>query len=263
VFANHRLKSLWRLHARPMRTTRENLAAGVILEGRQERVEADALAVLDGPVSAWPEASTSLDGTRLRWATGLGAARRQWELQVPLVPTVAAAAPPVITLNDFDPMVTVTYATPMPIVDYDGTFKTTTTDIVFLEPRRAVTPGATLVQRSLANGRGTRVHTSFYWPDTPPLAAGYTAPLVRFEQTTLTGLTTDPIVLRGYYSQTYRPGHHNFTEEFIFEPRLEPGVPESAVAELAAADILYIHVHAGFEEPVFHAVGFDGKLRRL
>jgi hypothetical protein len=263
VFANHRLKSLWRLHARPMRTTRENLANGVIIKGRQERVETDALAVLDGRVSTWPESTTSIDGTRLRWATGLGAARRQWELQVPLVPTVAAAAPPVITINDFDPMVTVTYTTPMPIVDYDGTFKTTTTDIVFLEPRRAVTPGASLVQRSLANGRGTSVHTSFYWPDTPPLAAGYTAPLVRFDQTTLTGLTTDPMVLRGYYSQTYRPGHHNFTEEFIFEPRLEPGVPEAALAELAAADILYIHVHAGFEEPVFHAVGFDGKLRRL
>ena len=160
-------------------------------------------------------------------------------------------------------MVTVTYAAPQPFVDYDGSLKSTTTDIVFLEPRRAVTPGSTLVRRTLGHGRGARVETSFYWPDEPPLAAGYTAPLVRFEQTTLTGLTTEPIVLRGYYSQTYRPGHHNFTEDFIFEPRLEPGVSPTALAELEAADIQLLHVQAGFADPVFHVQGFDGKLRRL
>jgi hypothetical protein len=39
------------------------------------------LTVLSGPVSGWPESSATPDGTRQRWATGLGANRRQWELQ--------------------------------------------------------------------------------------------------------------------------------------------------------------------------------------
>ena len=32
-------------------------------------------------------------------------------------------------------------------------------------------------------------------------------------------------------SQTYRPRHHNFTEKFIFEPRLEEGTEPVVVSE--------------------------------
>lgn len=263
VFANHRLKSLWRMHARTMRLTPDSLANGVLGAGHLEHVENGALAVLDGPVSSWPESTATPDGTHHRWSTGQGIARRAWDLHLPLTTTTANDSPPVVTLNDITPQVTVTYATPMPIIDYDGTFKSTTTDIAFLEPRRSVTPGSIRIHRSIANDRGARAEISFYWPDEPPYEAGYTAPLVRFEETTLTGLTAQPIVLRGYYSQTYRPGHHNFTEEFIFEPRLESGVSPETLAELAAADIQYLHIHAGFATPQFHIVGFDGKLRRL
>ena len=49
--------------------------------------------------------------------------------------------------------------------------------------------------------------------------------MVEWEQSRISGLTVEPIVLQGYYSQTYGPWHHNFSEEFIFEPRLEPGLP--------------------------------------
>lgn len=263
VFANHRLKSIWRLHARPMKLTPEALAGGLYTEGSVEYVAAQELAALNGPVAQWPDASTTPDGIRQRWSTDSGLERRLWELSVPVTASVSGSTPPVVTLNDFEPMLTVTYARPMPVVDYNGTVQTTQTDIVFLEPRRAVTPGATLVQRAFVTQGGLRADTSFYWPDEPPLAGGYTAPLVRFEQTTLTGLTRDPIVLRGYYSQTYRPGHHNFTEDFIFEPALEPGIAPAVLAELQAANIRFLHVQAGFAEPVFRVLGFDGTLRRL
>ena len=62
---------------------------------------------------------------------------------------------------------------------------------------------------------------------------------------------------------TYRPGHHNFTEEFIFEPRLEPGLPAATLAELAAANIQFFYLHFGFSETVINVLGLDGKLRRL
>jgi hypothetical protein len=57
----------------------------------------------------------------------------------------------------------------------------------------------------------------------------------------ITGLTQDPIVLSGEFSQSYRPGHHNFYEHFVFEPRLEAGVPLATLAELEAQGIHLIH----------------------
>jgi hypothetical protein len=55
-------------------------------------------------------------------------------------------------------------------------------------------------------------------------------------------LTADPIVLKGYYSQTYTPEHHNRTEYFLFEPRLEPGIAPAILAELRVLNVRFIHV---------------------
>jgi hypothetical protein len=69
-----------------------------------------------------------------------------------------------------------------------------------------------------------------------------TYPLGRYIETTITGLTTLPIVLHGYYSQTFSPGHHNFSEEHLFEPRLEPGISQAILGQLKTAKIDLIHV---------------------
>jgi len=108
------------------------------------------------------------------------------------------------------------------------------------------------------------VDTTYYWPrPTRGIVAGYTAPLIHFVETRLTGLTTNVIVLRDYYSQTYRPGHHNFSEEFIFEPRLEPGLSPSTLAELNASNIQFLHVHWHGENRVtFTVFRLDGSIRR-
>jgi hypothetical protein len=77
------------------------------------------------------------------------------------------------------------------------------------------------------------IRTQFYWPPPPSgPTAGYTAPLVRWVETTLTGLTSTPILLQNGYAQTYLPGHHNFWETFLFEPGLDPGVPPEVLTEL-------------------------------
>jgi hypothetical protein len=148
-------------------------------------------------------------------------------------------------------------------VTTSGVLTTTTNEIAFLERCREVRPGDILVQRRVAIPNGGEIRTTFYWPNDPPAAAGYTAPLVRFVETRLTGLTTEPIVLTNYFSQTYRPGHHNFTEEFIFEPRLEPGLSSATLAELNAANIQFIYVELGFSDPVINVLGLDQKLRKL
>jgi hypothetical protein len=83
---------------------------------------------------------------------------------------------------------------------------------------------------------------------------------VKFESTTLTGLLPHPIVLRGYYSQTYRPGHHNFTEEFIFEPALDPELPASDLSALNNAGIQALYIEAGFAGTPAYLISPAGKL---
>ncbi len=68
----------------------------------------------------------------------------------------------------------------------------------------------------------------------------------------------------GYYSQTYRPEHHNFSEHFLFEPALEPGMPATTLSELQAQNIRYIYTYAsGGPTEKIVAVGFDGSTRQL
>ena len=116
---------------------------------------------------------------------------------------------------------------------------------------------------------GVSVQTSYWYPPPPRGAtAGYTAPAIKWEQTTLSGLTTSPIVLTGYYSQTYAPAHHNFAGQYIFDPRLEPGLSEAVRDELAAANVAYVMVadqNADPENPDFTiwVLGVDGELRQL
>jgi hypothetical protein len=86
---------------------------------------------------------------------------------------------------------------------------------------------------------------SFYRPPPPKGFGGWdnhTSPLIRWVETVIEGYTTIPIVLNGYYSQTYRPEHHNITEQFLFEPRLEPGIDPSILDELQSQNIRLIHL---------------------
>jgi hypothetical protein len=90
------------------------------------------------------------------------------------------------------------------------------------------------------------------------IVAGYTAPLVRWEETTISGLTDQPIVLEGWYSQTYRPEHHNFGEHLVFEPRLEPGVGAAVVDALDTAGARQIFVRGSYGTGTIILVAPDG-----
>jgi len=218
---------------------------------------------LNGTLSSWPNASNSPSGSLNYWTTGTGTNQRKWSLNTGIITNVAGARPPIFTQNDFETYVSVDYARPQPTISYLGEFSTTTNEIAFLEPRRVLGPNDILKQYTASKPGVVNIEIKFYWPNEPPAAAGYTAPLVRFVETRITGLTTQPIVLTGYYSQTYRPGHHNFTEEFIFEPRLEPGLSAATLAELQAANIQFLHLHFGFTETAINVAGLDQKLRKL
>ena len=120
----------------------------------------------------------------------------------------------------------------------------TTREYVRLCPCLEPQVGDLLQQRTYEVPGVVTIDTSFYWPPEEEVAAGYTAPLSRWVETTIVGPTTTPIVLHGEYAQTYRPGHHNIGEEFIFDPSLEPGISQQQLDELAAAGIGTLHILA-------------------
>jgi hypothetical protein len=91
---------------------------------------------------------------------------------------------------------------------------------------------------------------------------GNTGPLKRWDRTLIEGLTAEPIVLRGYYSQTFRPEHHNIIEHFLFEPRLEPGLSDAVLTQLNTMGVRFIHlildnVHEDGDQSQIQTHGFD------
>lgn len=260
VFGNHRLKSRWDFRARNAWLVDSNLTQGFYAGGALEYVEAGGVASLSGPLAGWPEASLSSNGLTNFWTTGSGPERRRWRLET-APPATGAGIQPVYTLADLPKYVFVTFQQPQPVIDYHSeTLRSEA--MAVLEPERQVDSGSIRVERDFTTN-AVAVRTVFYWPRPPGgMDAGYTAPLVKFVETRITGLTGAPLVLTGYYSQTYRPGHHNFTEEFIFEPGLDAAVPEEEKAALVAANIRLIYLHLGGPE-YGRVLGWDGKFRPL
>lgn len=256
VFANHRLKSRWHLETGDLWATPENLQSELFTDARLDYVEGCARLVESGPLADWPEHTHSVVEveTHDTWRLPQLQNPREYRLTVgPIPELVTPAAGPVIMLEDlgFDydfsgracHFLQVDYDTPQPSWDWTGPV-TTLTDHVVLCARRQPQIGEVLKTRVLEDPGVMTVTTSFYWPPDPGATAGYTAPLVRWEQTVIEGLTTMPLVLTGEFAQTYRPEHHNFSEHFIFEPALEPSVTAQQRAELDAAGIRIIHVLA-------------------
>jgi hypothetical protein len=78
----------------------------------------------------------------------------------------------------------------------------------------------------------------------------------------ITGLISQPIVLRSDYAQTYHPGHHNFYEEFLFDPHLEPGLDSRLIEELTVRNIrgLVAGYYGPDQPPALWIWGFDDSL---
>jgi len=265
VFANHRLKSQWTLRTRNLRLTDANLQQSFYANSQLDYLEPGTIFRLEGLPSGWPGAAYSISGNVAQdsWVLGTGADQRVYQLETTVIREVSEARSPLLTQADFSKLFSVTYATPMPKISPSGSITTTTQEQVRLVPWPVRTASSLLQTRNLSAG-SIGIQTSFYWPENPHFAAGYTAPLVEWLETRITGLTSEPIVLRGYYSETYRPEHHNFGENFIFEPRLEEGISAGALAELGSADIQLLHcVRRASGAIEISALGFDGQFRRL
>ena len=255
IFSNHRLKSTWTLDTATFKLDPTNLTQGLYRSGSLQYVSNGLTKTLSGPLSGWPDASASPDGITNFWTTGSGSDRVEWRIETYFRTTVTGTEPPIFTQQDFPITMWVIYGRALPALDYEGKPILRIDDTVTLRASPQHKPGDILREYSFTAKNGAQITTSFYWPKPPTgVVAGYTAPLVEFVQTKISGLTPNPITLSNYYSQTYHPFHHNFTEEFIFEPRLDPNVSAADIAALEAANVRLIYVRRGEEGTVIKAL---------
>ncbi len=252
VYSNHRLRSRLDLETYNMWMTAENLDAGIYEEARLDYAEGCQLLHYSGPFSEWPLATHSFSGEESvhGWSFPFLQNPRTYTLTTEGVPTSATLEEtPLVFQSDFYGYwglpLHVDYEYEVINGDWSGGDTTTFDDIVL---RRCPEPwmiGPEPQVRSVEEPGVVIVTTTYYWPPPPAgMTAGYTAPLIMFVDTVIEGLTTVPITLTGNYAQSMRPQHHNFDEDFIFEPGRDPSVTQQQLDELAAADVRVIKMTA-------------------
>jgi len=268
VFAMHRLKARVALETSHGPLTPATLAERLYDTVGIEYLNADEPAELSGDPASFPGAAHAhADGMVTdTWTAGGGT----WTLNTMVPQAVARNVCPVTVPSDFGFGLSAQWSEPVPYLDWLEGPQTRSEDSITLWascPDTAVLEnGSMRIEKNYAGPDGLTVETSYWFPPPPRgFTAGYTAPIVKWEETIITGLVSTPIVLRGYYSQTHRPAHHNFGGDYIFEPRLEPGMPQAVLDELEDRNIRYLVV-VDIDSPTdnrFWVAGLDGALRQL
>ncbi|MEW6155788.1 MAG: PEP/pyruvate-binding domain-containing protein [Verrucomicrobiota bacterium] len=248
VIANHRLKSLWRLTTRHTALVSSNRSESLFGEIELDARHGTNRLQFSGNPAALPEYTfmRKENHTAERWAAGSGASHRLFELRVFDIPDYTPWLGPLVFLSDHRLEFQIDYAVPQPTVAFDDFVVTNTlSDVVWLAPAPSITLESKLQQRTLSQ-RGIEITTRYYWPREPGgTGAGYTAPVIAWVGTTIHGLASRAIELKDEFSQTYRPGHHNSSEDFVFDPWLEPGLDPEILSELKEMNIRAVVVRRG------------------
>jgi hypothetical protein len=264
VFADHRLKSRWTLETRSTWLDDPNLTESLYATANIEYVNEGNIVTVTRPLSLMPSAWHGFDGATATdsWFMEDLPDRRKYTLQTENIPTlVSMAESPLLTLRDFGSQPFMLSEPRFRVlklrVDYEDPVRAwagddcspagaaaTLSNELYLWRIPQESPDDTLVQYSYESN-GISITTEFYRPP-PPMGDGTwemtTAPMARWVQTTIQGYTDEPIVLQGFYSQTYHAGHHNIKEHFLFEPGLEPGIAQDILDQLKVQDIRLIHL---------------------
>ena len=250
VFALHRLKSRVLISSDSLWLTPANAASSFLSRIDMEHIVDCSSRTLSGRPSEMPGAAHTFAGGVSSDAFRLtGAANpRTYTLEFSQIPsTVAAGQPPTTYMSDFGypnrhlATLSAQYDQPVTGLHWNDTLILRTSESVQLCP--CPKAEGVPVHRVFSHGTVT-FDTMFAWVPGGG-AGGYTADLASWTRTIITGLTSRPITLTGPFAQTYRPGHHNFYEYFVFDPRLDPSVPRQLRYELARADIGMIYTIAG------------------
>ncbi len=119
-------------------------------------------------------------------------------------------------------------------------------------------PNDIWVESYFEGPNGVSITTEFYfqwvegWPKIYHIS--------RFVETVIEGYTSQPIILHGYYSQSYASSHHNSSDCLLYEPQLEPGISEQILDELRAQDRRLFLVKCSWSGVTITTYGFDDEL---
>jgi hypothetical protein len=248
VFALHQQKSRFELQTRHVLLDETN--STFYGQARFEHLEGTEVRTIIGSLDTFPNHFHRLDPANVvdGWTVGAGPAMRQIQLLTAgALPQPVPSSDPIRVLSDFDLQLGEPGA------------------LVCLRAQRGVRPDDPPGSAEHVSSNGWSIVAEYWTPKEDHFQIIKTISLLAWKQTRISGLTTVPIVLTNYYSQTFRPGHHNFHEDFIFEPRLDPATTPGQLSELAARNIRLIHLHKDYIGPGTRvwAHGFDGSITEL
>jgi hypothetical protein len=269
VFTNHRLKSRWTLRPKSLWLSEDNLKSCIYGDLTLEYVADGQVQQVAGEFSSLPEAAHRYGVPQ--WEFDRYELIDSWQVVTPCNPRTyrlrttplfqATVPDPVVTLDDLRINLEVDYQTPVPVDD----MQTTATEGAALYEPWEPTEGDLPEECSFQDpNTGVSITTRFYsrW------GWGWDAPTsVQFEQTRIEGLTTEPIVLTGFFAQSVGGGAHLCPKDFLFEPGLEPGLSPQVLDELGDRNIRLIYYTTGAREcrptewqdtpPYIRFYGFD------
>ncbi|MBM4397316.1 MAG: hypothetical protein FJ087_16730 [Deltaproteobacteria bacterium] len=269
VWANHRLKTNAVLAPRPVELTAAGRQSSLFANVQIEIAGLDgATFSLGGAPQSFPGAvhdvvlvpQQPVDLLRDRFDQGSGTTMRAVRIEAAVPRLVTAADTPILSLDDLLITVTAEYSNPVPYADFNGTGTRTADATMLWHTCGAAVKKWQPITEKVVTEDGVTVASRFWWADlNEPFLK--TFPLGVWDQTVITGLIAQPITLTGYFSQSNRPAHHNFSESFLFEPRLEPGIDPAIITALEAIDVAAIAVDWPIASGGIRYVGLDGQLR--
>lgn len=240
----HRIKSRWTVRHRNTFSARTNLGQDFYTHIAIEHLDGTEKRTLSGAPSTFPNARRELL-SHATFAPERVLTRDSWTM-----PTLAGTADVTLQLY-FDPATT--GLAPFGSIASRQT-DTYRLEVQFHEPALTISPDGEIEHRSntlsrhyvmpadtpesdrrskrndfSVNGTNYLIQMDYVLP-AEAVGDDCRRPIIRIEESRLEGFTTEPIALRGYWSQTFSDIHIPESEEFLFEPRLEAGLP---IAQLA------------------------------
>ena len=247
VFTSHRLKSRWTLQPKNLWLSEDNLHACTYAEVQIEYVADGQIHHIIAELPLLPEAEHLYESPQWdfdqyalidTWRFPDLRNPRTYQLRTePLFQSVVRD--PIVTSDDFQIGIEVEHAMPVLIDDVNVT---TTEAVGLYQPWQPTDQDILEVCSFDDPNTGVSVIVQYYvrWS-----MMGGTPTSVQLEQTCIEGLTTEPIVLTGYFSQSFGGGSHLCPKDFLFEPALEPGLSQTILDELEANDIRLIYYTTG------------------
>ena len=268
VFSNHRLKSRWTLRPKGLWLSEENLQDCIYDDVTIEYVADGQVRSVTSPLWLLPDAAHAFDAPE--WEFDQYDLTDSWQFpdlcnprtyRLRTTPLFQATVPdPVVTLDEMRLSVEVEYEQSVWLDDV----QTTTAEGAALyerwDPGDGLLEESTLEDPNTGVSLSTRYYTVWGWgPGTPTS--------IQFDRTRIEGLTTEPIVLTGYFSQSVGGGAHLCPKNFLFEPALEPGISQHILDELRARNVRLIYYTTGARDcrptewedtpPLIRFYGFD------